>query len=322
MDRNRDQVLSRHQKTLPRDRRILLTVPPLWIWTIDKRVITAMQKPTFDEFDPHVFTTIPSDMDRISKALASTVSSDPRPMGNLIAGILISESVNKLASPSQLGLSESIFKIFERSIYELSARVREYTKTEVLTKNNMDSEKVFVLQIDDVRDELSMIQSVLDEQERVWRQFIQAKFPKCWSAPPEDQFVIPSNLDGKIIWVVEILGRPQTQFAMYRRRIASLDKEAERVEGLIKLLLDLKSKHASLHQAHLATLMSAAFVGFMIVTIIFTPLAFISSLFALSTNQFQKSQFNSSLANGTPFYHSSYIGKWMGASNSLYEENC
>ncbi|KAL8908648.1 MAG: hypothetical protein Q9171_005360 [Xanthocarpia ochracea] len=311
MDRNRDQVLSRHQTKLPRDQRILLTVPQLWIWTIDKRVITAMQKPTFDEFDRQDFNTINMYEDEIPKALASTVSSDPRPMGNLIAGILISECVNKLASPSRLGLSESIFNIFEMSIHELSAKLREYTKPEALTKNNIDSENAFVLQIDDVREELSMIQSVLDEQEKVWRHFIQAKFPQFWSAPPEGQFVIPSNLDELTLRVVETLGRPQTQFARYRRQIASMDKDAERVERHINLLLDLKSKHASLHQAQLTTLMSAAVIGFTIVTIIFTPLAFLSSLFALSTNQSQNNQFNSSLANGTPFYHSSYVGKSM-----------
>ncbi|KAL8916040.1 MAG: hypothetical protein Q9172_006495 [Xanthocarpia lactea] len=313
MDRNRDQVLSRHQKKLPRDRRILLTVPQLWIWKIEKRVITAMQKPIFYEFDRQVFDTITTCEDEILNALASTVSPEARPMlsGNLLAGILISECVSTLESPSGLGLSESVFEIFAMSIHELSAKLREYTKPEALTKNNIDRENAFVLQIDDVREELSMIQSVLDEQEKVWRHFIQAKFPEFWSAPPEGQFVIPSNLDELTLGVVEILGRPQTQFARYRRQIANMDKDAERVERHINLLLCLKSKHASLQEAHLTTLMSAAVIGFTIVTIIFTPLAFLSSLFALSTNQFQNNQFNSSLANGTPFYHSSYIGKWM-----------
>ena len=87
--------------------------------------------------------------------------------------------------------------------------------------------------------------------------------------------------------VMEILERPQKQFAKYKRQIARINADAERVGGFITLQLDLKSKHASLQEAHLTTLMSAAVIGFTIVTIIFTLLAFLASLLALSTNKFQ-----------------------------------
>ena len=317
-DRNEDQVLSRYQKKERRDRRIILTVPQLWIWTIDKDLITAMQKPTFDEFDRRGFNTISNHEDEISTALTSRKYLALK-FGDPIVGILISECVNKLNSPSRLGLSDSIFGIFERSISKLSAQVREYTKLEALRKNNIDREKVFILHIGDVREELSMIQSVLFEQEEVWRQFMKAKFPKLWSRPPEDQFYIPSETTGRMLELMEILERPQTQFAKYKRQIAKLDADAERVEGFITLQLDLKSKHASLQEAHVTTLMSAAVIGFTIVTIIFTPLAFLASLLALSTNGFQNHQYNSTLTNGAPFYHSSYIGKWMGELQWFHE---
>ena len=236
---------------------------------------------------------------------------------DLFVGVLLSQCVDDLSSPSRLGLPESIFGIFEKSISELSAKVREYTKSEALKKNNIESEKVFILQIGDVREELSMIQSVLFEQEEVWRQFMKAKFPKLWSNPPEDQFSIPDEITGTLLTIMEALERPQAQFAKYKRQIAKLDKDAERVEGSITLLLDLKSRHASLQEAHLTTLMSAAVIGFTIVTIIFTPLSFFTSLLALSTSQFQNHQTNSTLMNGAPFYHSSYIGGWMGKLNSF-----
>ena len=323
-DRNEDQVLSRYQKNKRRDQRRILTVPQLWIWTFGQEVITAMQKPifgtfdTFDRFNRKVFETIENHQDELSRALTSKELSALK-FGDLLVGTLISECVDKLTSPSRLGLSESIFGIFEKSISELSAKVREYTKLEALKKNNIDSEKVFILQIGDVREELSMIHSVLFEQEEVWRQFMKAKVPKAWFSPPEDQFFIPPQITGRMLDVMEILERPQTQFAKYKRQIAKLDTDAERVEGFITLQLDLKSKHASLHEAHLTTLMSAAVIGFTIVTIIFTPLAFLASLLALSTSGFQNHQYNSTLTNGAPFYHSSYISRWMGGLYSSHE---
>lgn len=316
-DRNEDQVLSRHQKEKPRDQRIVLTVPQLWIWTFDKEVITAMQKPMFDGFDYGIFGLIETHQDDILKALDSKSSSALKP-SDLFVGALISECVDKLSSPSRLDLSESIFGIFERSISELSFKVREYTKPEALKKNNIDSEKVFISQIGDVREELSMIQSVLFEQEEVWRQFMKAKVPELWSGLPQDQLSIPSDITGRVLDFMEILERPQMQFAKYKRQITKLDTDAGRVEGFITHQLDLKSKHASLQEAHLTTLMSAAIIGFTVVTIIFTPLAFLASLLALSTNEFQKHQYNSALTNGAPFYPSSDVRKWMGELNSFH----
>ena len=314
--RNEDQVLSRYQKELRRDQRIILTVPQLWVWRFRDNIITAIQEWRSGPDAELMLQTLIS-LDLHGKEICEPLDSQELQavrIEDLMVGALISECVNELNSPSRLGLSDSVFGIFEKSIFMLSVRVREYTKSETLKKNDIDSEKDFILQIGDVREELSMIQSVLLEQEEVWRQFMKANFysPCYWSGSPEDQFSIPWQAKGRLLDVMEILKRPQTQFAKFKRQIAKLDVDAERVEGFITLQLDLKSKHASLQEAHLTTLMSAAIIGFTIVTIIFTPLAFLASLFALSTDRFQNHQHNSTLASGAPFYHGSYIGKWMG----------
>ena len=295
---------------------MILTVPQLWVWGFRDNIITAMQ---VSRFGPDAELMFDSGRSFDWHESAFFVPHDHQELQgvrvkDLMVGALISECVNELNSPSRFGLSDSVFGIFEKSIFMLSVRIREYTKSEALKRNDIDSEKDFILQIGDVREELSMIQSVLLEQEEVWRQFMKAKFysPDYWSGPPEDQFSIPSQAQGILLDVMEILKRPQAQFAKFKRQIAKLDADAERVEGLITLQLDLKSKHASLQEAHQTTLMSAAIIGFTIVTIIFTPLAFLASLFALSTDKFQKHQHNSALASGAPFYHGSYIGKWMG----------
>lgn len=144
---------------------------------------------------------------------------------------------------------------------------------------------------------------------------MKAKFPQFWSKSLEDQFYINIALleatEGVLV-VVEILERPQTQFAKYKRQIAKVDENAARIEGCRAFQLGLMSKHASLKEARVRTLMSAAVIGFTIITIVFTPLAFLASLFALSTNQFQKHQHNSTQESGPPFYENSYVAKCMG----------
>ena len=327
-DRNEDQVLSRYQKGMDQDQKVILTVPQLWIWTFGKCLITATQKPRSESFGTStkgVIAYFKHFQNEIEQGLTSEGFSGLK-LSDLFVGALVSHCINDLNSPSRLGLPksifglpESIFGIFENSISELSAKVREYTKSEALKQSNIDSEKDLILQIGDIREELSMIQGVLFEQEEVWRQFMKAKFPKLWSGPPEDKFSIPEKITGTMLNIMETLERPSAQLAKYKRYIARLDAEAERVQGFITLQLDLKSKHASLQEARLTTLMSAAVIGFTIVTIIFTPLAFLASLLALSTSEFQNHQTNSTLMNGAPFYDSSYIGKWMGELNSFHE---
>ena len=325
-DRNASQVLSRYQHNLnefPREERNIIIVPQLWIWTFDDRLFTATHKSIVAElFD--LFSSVgnvETYKDEISSYFTTMRSSAPQSglFVDLLVGLIISECVNTLNARLSIELSRSVFGVFENSISQLSAKVRKYTNSQALGKNSIDLEKLFIFQVSDIREELSMIQSVLDEQEQVWRQYIKAKFPEFWTNPPEDQFVFPSHFDGKVLSALKNLERPQTQFAKYKRQIAQLDADAERVANSINLQLDLKSRHASLKEAHLATLMSSAVIGFTIITIIFTPLAFLVSLFALSVNHFQQHQSNSTLANGAPFYDSNYVGKWLGKLNSSNE---
>jgi len=109
----------------------------------------------------------------------------------LIMALMISECVHKLKKMRNIGLAEPMFGIFEQSISRLSAKVGDYTKLETLSKASLETGKGMMLDIADVREELSMIQSVLDEQENVWRRYTRDKFLKFWS--DEKKFSIPSN---------------------------------------------------------------------------------------------------------------------------------
>jgi hypothetical protein len=157
-----------------------------------------------------------------------------------------------------------------------------------------------------------MLLSVLSEKKQAWREFMRARFPKFWSSPQEKHLTIPPGFTGRALEALEILARPQMQLAKYKRQIAKLDLDAERIEGSITLQLDLKLRHASFQEAHLITIISAVVIGFTVVTIIFALLAFLIGFFALSINVLQACQHESSLENGAPYYAKSFVVKGMG----------
>lgn len=113
-----------------------------------------------------------------------------------------------------------------------------------------------------------------------------------------------------------IIARPQTQFETYRQRIARLDEDAARVEDSIKTTLDLRAKHATMAEAHATAQMSAAIFGFTIITIIFTPLSFMVSLFALPIRRFQANQVESRWDGVGGVYTTQYLGTYIGKTPS------
>jgi hypothetical protein len=60
----------------------------------------------------------------------------------------------------------------------------------------------------------------------------------------------------------------------YHRRIEALDEDAVRVEQAIGAKIDLMAKHATIRESHATAIMSAAVLGFTLITVIFTPLSF------------------------------------------------
>ncbi|CAG8982472.1 hypothetical protein HYALB_00009966 [Hymenoscyphus albidus] len=297
-ERNKDQVLSRYQKDLSEDDRRILVVPQLWIWTVDSNfILTALQRAIWKAFEGYtsmehnVFDLLAGVLDRTenpNKILinASHTESQASPAEqkevfskNISIAMLLSMCIDTMDSLSRSNpgpISDS----------ELFAKVRDYTQWNTWSDNNLDVERDFILQIADVRDEISMIKSVISQQKQVWRQFMNAKFPDWGLKSPEDDLVIKLQPEYQQPWaleIVEMLKRPQKQFANYERQIAKLDADAERLEDIIRFLLDLKSKHAGLKEAHLTTLMSAAVIGFTIITIIFTPLAFLATTIEIAS---------------------------------------
>jgi lysozyme family protein len=156
-----------------------------------------------------------------------------------------------------------------------------------------------------------MIIMVILQQEEVWKDFSAMAWPDFWkdgkaafSVDPPQHLTnrqLESSPEHAIEYWRKILRTP-AQFQKFKQRIERLDEHAARVEQSIAFNLDLKQKFAGIEQAkasmaqaqastkeaHATALMSAAVFGFTIVTVIFTPLSFILSLFALPIDRFQK----------------------------------
>lgn len=216
-------------------------------------------------------------------------------------------------------------------------------------------EATFFHDIGDIREELAMILSVISRQEDLWKESMQTMLPDRWvdgrfvspsKAAWQVQRAVPDTIgtpegeteDDKVkarfkrtdfarmyhpvtgtdladIW--QVIERPQAQFEQYKRRIAQLNDSAARVESSIAAVVDLRSKHASMKEAHSTAIMSAAVFGFTLVTIVFTPLSFMLSLFALPIQNLEDHQVESRW-NGSGVYQTGYVGRYM----SMYLVPC
>jgi tetrahydromethanopterin S-methyltransferase subunit B len=310
--RNKDQVVLRHQRKKAAERPEsdqplnALVVLQVWLWKVENVIITSMP-PRIFEGDTLFRNTLGN------WGLTGRI-----PNREQLLGLILSELVNALERPSMAGLSEPIFNIFEKAIADLSEDVNNYIRSTDVDTISIKKEKEFLHKIDDIREELSMIQTVLFQQEEVWKDFSTKAWPSSWPDGPDGQFKPPERPEDEIM-SLEVyrrmwskIQRPQIQFSKFKRRISKLDADAERVERAIDRKLDLKAKHASLREAHTMAIMSAAVFGFTIITIIFTPLSFIVTLFTLPIDGFQQQQVPSVWTNQAGMYSTNYVGKWIG----------
>ncbi|KAM0190411.1 hypothetical protein ACHAPI_009400 [Fusarium lateritium] len=117
--------------------------------------------------------------------------------------------------------------------------------------------------IRDIRDELHMLKSLVEDQELVWKQAFKDRtledfFQYHQPCTPED---VKKDLDNMLI-------------------------EVETINDSINTLLDLRQKQASISQANDTAKQSNTIFVFTVITIVFLPLSFLSSLFALDISSF------------------------------------
>lgn len=200
--------------------------------------------------------------------------------------------------------------------------MKRYSSAADFSNLNINEKRWFFLEIYDIHEELGMTESVLSQQEEVWRDFVFGIWPDLWRESPDGRFgptqALLNRVDaGAETW--KAIPKPHTQFKKYKRRIQTIKNKARRVEKIIAATLDLKQKHASMKEAHATAVMSASVFGFTVVTIIFAHLSFIVALFALPIDRFQRQQVNSIFSAETGAYKYHYIATWAGELNPGHE---
>ncbi|KAJ5578447.1 uncharacterized protein N7459_007411 [Penicillium hispanicum] len=134
----------------------------------------------------------------------------------------------------------------------------------------------------DIRDELNMIRTVLEHQKHVLADF-QEVICEIYHGQHRSQYEVKKRFKDQ-----------QRMIDMHLKDIDRMDKQAERIYHSITDLLDLKQKHANAFEARFArdqaagtTRQSKTIMVFTIVTIVFLPLSFITSIFTINMKQFE-----------------------------------
>lgn len=134
----------------------------------------------------------------------------------------------------------------------------------------------------DIRDELNMIRTVLEHQKHVLADF-QEVICEIYQGQHRSQHEVKKRFKDQ-----------QRTIDMHVKDIDRMDKQAERIYHSITDLLDLKQKHANAFEARFArdqaagtTRQSKTIMVFTIVTIVFLPLSFITSIFTINMKEFE-----------------------------------
>jgi hypothetical protein len=142
----------------------------------------------------------------------------------------------------------------------------------------------------DIRDELNMIGSVLEHQKQVLLD-LQEAICELYLGEHKSQAEIKKRFREQ-----------QRLIEMHMKDVDRMNKQTERIYHSITDLLDLKQKHANAFEARFArdqaagtTRQGKTIMMFTIVTIIFLPLSFIASFFAINVAEFPHDSNSTSL---------------------------
>ena len=230
-------------------------------------------------------------------------SSLQAPPLELSVGLILAHHIEKFGKP-QANKYSSPLDIFEIGVVRIMSDVEAYMAPGSLTDLDVERERQFIHNISDIRNEWGMVDDILSQQSEVLERLI---------AQGKVEF------DQRRHW--QKLLDARDQLGAYRRRKDKIDADAERISQSIQDQLDLKRTNASMvdarrsqQDAHTSLLLSTAVIGFTIITIIFAPIAFMTSLFALPIDGIVKHQTGS--VNGTSFFSTKYIGNGLVSFSS------
>jgi Mg2+ and Co2+ transporter CorA len=313
--RDREQVLSKQRGlVMPSGKleRPLLMVHQLWLWIIDDwTVITAFSERAHADSEQSLRGFI----DKCSNnARRHALQQDSSAFSK--ARNIFSSCVNFIEHPENLGMQESLFSVYENAIGDVSNGItKDYKGFQGTLRRPLSSEFSIVeeseklLAVKRLREELSMIKQVFEQQQSAWKDFskvlerVLLRDSTDGGRNTRENFPIPFSdalIDGPF----------PPRMTRYILRVEQIDRRAESLENELNRLISLKLANASLKEARYASTQGKTVLVLTIITIIFTPLQFMTGLFALPvTDKFPQSR----NGNGNEF-SSGYLSLWLGES--------
>ncbi|KAI1180646.1 hypothetical protein F4777DRAFT_528793 [Nemania sp. FL0916] len=279
--RDGDQVVSRILKQEHGREMKILMVNSLWIWIIDeKTIITATAEDPDQESKSNLLRTTLDNIlyggSRTQFERATTVES----VMEFILGVAIGSFMGK--SIPVAGSKKGPIEIFRESIRTVTNEENELFE-EFLTglkheaeqsgillgkslrnrRHVISSETKLLQTTRDICDELQILRSLAEDQDIVWKQAFSSNGPRS------DSHYYHSHTPVDI-----------------KKELDEILLEAEQTTDYIGTLLDLRQAEYSRIQAQDSARQANSIIVFTFATIIFLPLSFLSSLFALDVSTF------------------------------------
>jgi hypothetical protein len=300
--RNADQIVSskfKNNRDWPKDNIPILIVPQLWMWQVGNVILTAhstrgetgnMRHLVWQGTELDFPTCIPLVEQTEAKLQMGLIMTD---FIHAFGQEMTIEDKTKVSPPLDL---------FESQVVSLLSEVKTYMRDTKRNAIDYNVEERFHHVLSDCRSELAMIQHILDQQEEILNSLLDDRsvYQTSTTRPKQSsQQINFAKLSAQSIgpppkWVKELpnpwapVREGQELLKRYKKRIQKIDGDAERIEKNVQDLLNLKRTYASVQDSHASVLLSVAAIGFAIVTIIFAPLAFLTALFALNMEGFDR----------------------------------
>ncbi|PVH97207.1 hypothetical protein DM02DRAFT_674276 [Periconia macrospinosa] len=283
--RNCDQIVSGKTGVIseePTPDSPILIVPQLWLRRSKSVVISAYSfTEGWDEYEKS-FKKRGNEEVWTWEQQSDLSSRDPLlQMGYLMANCI--EGFGKETNVEYEGVKHTFkpaLDIFESRVVSVLSQVQKYVDNK--RDIDYDVEKDLYHTIADIRSELAMIKHFLRQQQEVFGEFLEAYDSSKTEGKDNGDLGFYSSVAWKKIQQAE------SKLTRYQERVRKIDGDAERIGSNVQDLLNLKRTYASVQDSHASVLLSTAAIGFAFVTIVFAPLAFLTALFALDIEGFDK----------------------------------
>ncbi|QSZ35438.1 hypothetical protein DSL72_008308 [Monilinia vaccinii-corymbosi] len=281
----------------------ILRVDELWLWVVDEKTIITSSTSRLDHREDPVLEGVfdslreakgknkgqppPSSVDELCKYITSycielfdkaTLRCIKRNNDRLSVRQIFSNSINDATNGEM-----ELFTKFKRKIDDkVNPQGRHHNIPKEASAKPEDQEKDYksistatnlLLEVKDIRDELNILKYLLEQQKRVWERLLEMPADTDEASEGSD---LPHRKE------TERWKGPDLTI----RDILEMDKLTQRIQESVNSVLGLEQNEANLSEAVSARNQGKTLMVFTIITIVFLPMSFLASLFALNIKSF------------------------------------